>query len=228
MEDPQFTISLLLVLGITGILIASGLKKRPGIGVIGALIIAALSMWLRKEGLSAIGFSPPGNWATTILLGLGLGIAVQFISIIFIEPLSERITKDSHDHSIVEKVKGNWLAFVQWIIIVWVFVALLEEGLYRGFLMTEIAKMVGTSDVALAINVLVTSIIFGLSHGYQNRSGIVSTGVVGAILGSIFVLSDFNIWLAVFTHGFIDTVGISLIAIGKDKTLRDKLWKEQP
>ncbi len=225
MEYSQIFISLLIILVISILLVLTGLKKQPGIGVIGAVVIIGLTLWLRKEGLRSIGFSQPDSWLTAIIAGLGLGFIIQIITVVLIEPLSEKITKTHHDHSIVEGVKDSWLAFLQWMLIVWVFVAFLEEGIYRGFLMTEITKILGRGPIGIIAAILLTSLVFGLSHGYQSRSGIVSTGFVGALLGIIFVASDFNIWIALFTHGFIDTIGIGLIAVGKDKAIRDIVWK---
>ena len=224
-ENSQTLTSLLTIAVISILLVVTGLKKQPGIGVIGAVILIALTLLLRQEGLGALGFSLPASWLLTILGGLVLGTVIQFITIIFIEPFSEKITNTTHDHSIVENVKGNWVAFVQWMLLVWVFVAFLEEGIYRGFLMTEFAKIFGSGSIALIANVLLTATVFGMSHGYQSWSGIVSTGIIGAVLGVIFVASDFNIWLALFTHGFIDTSGIALIALEKDKEIREKIWK---
>lgn len=226
MEVSQILVSILVIVITSGLLIVTGLRKQPGIGVIGAIVVIILVLLLRKEGLSAIGFSQPQNWGATILWGLIWGTVIQLAAIIIIEPLSEKITQTTHDHSVVENVKGSWLAFMQWIIIVWVLVAFLEEGIYRGFLMTEVAKILGDGTIALVVNISLTAAVFGLSHGYQSRSGIVSTGVVGAILGIIFVSSGFNVWLALFTHGFIDTVGIGLIALGKDKEIREKIWQK--
>jgi uncharacterized protein len=110
---------------------------------------------------------------------------------------------------------------------VWVLVALLEECVYRGFLMTEITWLLGTSTTMTIINVLFTSVVFGLSHGYQGKSGILSTTIVGGLLAIIFVWGEYNLWLPIFTHGFIDTVGISLIAIDGDKKIRNFIWKDQ-
>ena len=225
MENSQTLLSLLIITVISILVVITGLKKQPGIGVIGAVIVIALTMLVRAEGLDTIGFSQPASWPLTIFGGLVLGIVIQFITIIFIEPFSEKITNTTHDHSIVENVKGNWVAFVQWMLLVWVFVAFLEEGIYRGFLMTEFVKVFGSGSIALVANILLTAVVFGMSHGYQSWSGIVSTGIIGAVLGVIFVVSDFNIWLALFTHGFIDTAGIALIALEKDKEIREKIWK---
>lgn len=219
-------ISVVLVLALSAVLIVTGLKKVPGIGVIVALIVMAATLFLRGDGLAALGFQPPENWVQTVLLGLALGVGIQVLGVVLIEPLSEKLTNTRHDHSVLDGVRGNWLAVVQWLVMVWVAVAFLEEMLFRGFLMGEIARVLGTGTGALAVNVVFTSVVFGFAHGYQERCGIISTGVVGALLALIFVWSDFNLWLAIFTHGFIDTIGIGMIAINADHFIRERLWKE--
>lgn len=214
------TISILLVLLTSALLVITGLKKQPGIGVIVTLLVIGVATWLRGDGLTSLGLGMPAGWWQTVMLGLVLGIAIQLVSISLLEPLSERITGEAHDHSIVEGVKGNWKALLQWFLVVWIFVALLEELVYRGFLMTETVKIIGTGTLGVVVNIVFSSVVFGLSHGYQNRSGIISTGLIGAVLAIIFVLSGYNLWLAIFTHGFTDTVAIILIFLDWDKHIR--------
>jgi hypothetical protein len=36
----------------------------------------------------------------------------------------------------------------------------------------------------------------------------------------VFVASGCNVWLVPFTHGFVDTVGIGLVAAGLDQRVR--------
>lgn len=225
--NSESIISILLVLVTSALLIITGLRKQPGIGVIAAVVIIALALWLRGRDLGTIGLKLPENWVTTIFLALVLGIMIQLLSIILIEPLSEKFTHAQHDFSVLQSVKGNWKALLQWFLMVWIFVAVLEEGVYRGFLMTEIKGLAGTGMGAVIFNIIFTSVVFGLSHGYQGRSGILSTGLVGLLLAIIFVWNGYNLWLLIFTHGFIDTVGISLIAIDGDKRIRNFIWKDQ-
>jgi hypothetical protein len=71
------------------------------------------------------------------------------------------------------------------------------------------------------------ALVFGLSHGYQGGAGMLSTGIVGLLLGVIFVWNGFSLWLPIFVHGFIDTVGISMIALGWDKALQSWVWGER-
>jgi membrane protease YdiL (CAAX protease family) len=227
MSISSTTIHIAILLVVSALLIITGLKKQPGIGIIGTILIIVLFLWARGDPLSIIGFSPPQNWFRTILMALGLGLIIQLLSVILIEPLTERITNVKHDHSLINAVKGNWKVFLQWMLMVWILVAVVEEGIYRGYLMTEMKDLLGSGIVALIFILLFSSVVFGLSHGYQGSSGMLSTGIVGVILGGIFILSKFNLWLVIFTHGFIDTIGIGLIAIGRDEWIR-KIWRINP
>lgn len=218
-------VSLLLILITSVLLIITGLKKRPGIGILGTIIIIAITLWLRSDNLKTIGFRMPSNWGATILLGFAYGFVIYLLSDLFIDPLSEKLTKTTHDHSAFNNIKENWKAYLQLLIIVWIFIATIEEGLYRGFLMTEISKIVGTHLDATILNVILTSLVFGFSHSYQNRSGILSTGLIGALFGCIFVLSNFNVWVAIFAHGFLDTIWLTLFAINKENYIQQKIWK---
>lgn len=224
MIDTPIIVSIALVLLTTAILVVSGLKKQPGLGILAALVIIGLSLWLRGRGLGSLGLGAPDNWWATLGLGLALGVGIQLATVAFIEPLSEKLTRSKHDHSVVANVKGNWKALLQWLIMVWLLVALVEEGIYRGFLMTEIAWLAGTGTPALLVNLLFTALVFGISHGYQNRAGMLSTGLVGAMLGLIFIWRDFNLWLPIFVHGFINTFGIALIAVDGDAAIRRWVW----
>ena len=212
--------SLALVFGVSALLVWTGLTKRPGLGVLGALLVVGLTLWLRGDGPAALGLGFPDAWWRTALVALGLGVAIQLLSVALVEPWAERWTGEAHDHAIVDGVRGSWRAFSLWMLVVWLFVAPLEEIVFRGFLMTETARVLGTSAWAAAVNVAIGAVVFGLAHGYQGRSGVLSTGVAGALLGLVFVASDFDLWLAILTHGFIDTVGIALIAVGADRALR--------
>ena len=216
-------VSLVLVAFVSALLVGTGLKKQPGLGVLGAAVVVGLVLWWRGEGWWALGFAAPASWWSTVALALVLGVALQLLSIVVVDPLAEKLTGVAQDHSVVAGVKGSWRAFALWMLLVWLVVAPLEEAIFRGFLMTEIARIVGTGLWGTALNVLLASVVFGLEHGYQGRSGMVSTGLVGAVLGWVFVVNDFDLWLVILTHGFIDTIGIALIAVGADEALRRRL-----
>ncbi len=219
-------VTLALISLVAIFLIVSGVRRKPSLGILLSVILIVIAARLGQTSLAQMGLVQPENWLSTVLLGLLIGGGLSVLSIMLIEPLIEHITKQPHDVSVLERVRGNWKALLSWLVVVWVVVAVGEEVLYRGFLMSQIIKLLGTSLLALLLNVLITSIIFGLSHSYQGRSGPWSTGIIGACLGVIYILSGFNLWLPILVHGVIDTVALILMSLGADKRLKELVEKK--
>ncbi|MCI0608912.1 MAG: CPBP family intramembrane metalloprotease [Anaerolineae bacterium] len=216
-------ISLIILILVAAIITITSFRRVPGIGVIAALVIIGLLIWLRGDGLITLGFFPPENWGMTILSSFLLGIAIQFVSTLILEPFSDKVTNSTTDHSLFEGLRGNLKNFLFLLVTVWVLVAFLEEIIFRGYMMGDIAELIGTSKPALAVNLILSSTLFGLAHWYQGKSGALSTGIIGAVLGILFITSGFNLWLPILTHGFIDTVGLFLIYINADKFLKERV-----
>ena len=53
-----------------------------------------------------------------------------------------------------------------------------EEFVYRGFVIAAISRV----GLPLGLVVIISSVLFGLAHAYQGRSGILSTGIFGVFL----------------------------------------------
>jgi uncharacterized protein len=208
---------------VSTVIIITSFRRVPGIGMIAALVIIGITIWLRGDRLISLGFSPPENWGTTILWSFLLGIGIQFASTVILEPFSDKVTKSTTDHSAFESLRGNLLNFLLIVLTVWILVAFVEEVIFRGYMIGEIAELIGTSKIALAVNLVLSSILFGLAHWYQGKSGALSTGIIGAVLGILFIASSFNLCLPILTHGVIDTVGLFMIYIDADKVLKERV-----
>lgn len=215
-------ISLGILILVIVLILATSLKGKRDIGAIGAFLIIVVTVWLRGDGPVSLGFFPPENWRMTILWSILLGIAIQFLSTLLLEPLSDKITKSTTDHSAFDGLRGNFGYLLLILMAVWVVVVFLEEIIFRGYMMGEIARLIGTSQLALAINLMLSSVLFGLAHWYQGKSGALSTGIIGALLGMLFITSGFNLWLPILTHGFIDTIGLLLVYLNADRFLKDR------
>lgn len=189
--------------------------------MLSGLAIVALATWLRPGGLEQLALGPPGSWSITLLSALGWGAAITLLTIGAVEPLVERWTGEAHDWSVVESVRSSWRSLMEVVAVVWIFVALLEELMFRGFLMLELKALLGESPLGLAANLLVSSAVFGLAHAYQGPSGVWSTGLVGALLGGLFIFGGFNLWLPILTHGFIDTYSLIMMRLDWDRALRE-------
>jgi membrane protease YdiL (CAAX protease family) len=62
-----------------------------------------------------------------------------------------------------------------------------EEVLYRGFLIRYLSESPWHTGLWMAL--AISSIAFGMTHGYQGVSGILGTAVIGAVMGVVFVVT---------------------------------------
>jgi uncharacterized protein len=209
-----------VILFITAILILTSLNRSPGAGVIVAILTIAGITWMRGEGLSSLGFVQPESWVMTVLWSLILGILLALLSTMLVEPVADRLTGGVHDHSMFDGLRGNLNAFLKLLAAVWVLVAFLEEVIFRGFLMTQLAGLLGTGIIGTSVSLLYSSALFGVAHWYQGKSGALSTGIIGILLGVIYIAGGYNIWLPILTHGFIDTIGLGLVYTNGDRYLK--------
>jgi uncharacterized protein len=223
--DTSTWYSLGSILILTIILTLTSLKHSPGVGVFGAMLVIAFMTWLRGEGLESLGFVRPQSWLNTILLSLVLGGILALASTMVIEPLTDKLTGEKHDHSMFDSIRGNFGVLWKWLLVVWVLVAILEEIIFRGFLMSELARLLGTGVGGTIINLAFSSILFGIAHWYQGKSGALSTGLIGLLIGLIFVAGGYNLWLPILIHGFIDTFGLVLVYLNADRYLRGRIQK---
>jgi membrane protease YdiL (CAAX protease family) len=76
-----------------------------------------------------------------------------------------------------------------------------EEWLYRGFLLAVVSALAGGAPTAVLV--VVAGVAFGLAHAYQGVGGVLSTGVLGAVLAALY-LGTGSLLLPVVLHAVID------------------------
>lgn len=221
------TLTFLLLLGGGVAFILSGIKNRPGLGILAGLALALITVWRNGWDAGTLGLTPPGSWTRTLLLGFVLGGIIQFLAATLLDPGLERMTETAQDHSTLEGIRENWLAAAGTIAAAWIMGGLMEEIVFRGFWMSQAATIAGTGGWGIAILLLTSAALFGTAHWYQDVSGVLATGTVGLVLGGLFIGSGYNLWLPIFTHGFIDTFGILFMATGVDERLQHLVWGKE-
>lgn len=73
-----------------------------------------------------------------------------------------------------------------------------EEISYRGYAITALTPVLGVSGAAV-----LTSVVFGIIHGYQGGLGILRTGAMGGMLAWGFLASG-SLWPPIVAHTLID------------------------
>ena len=124
-------------------------------------------------------------------------------------PIIENLTNEPINYRVFEPMKGNFNLLIKYLGIGWLVGGILEEFIFRGYLLQTIEKLF-PRKIGMLLGVLFSSLIFGLLHEYQGISGQLLTGIGGVVLGFIYVFNHKNVWLNILTHGFMNSISMSL------------------
>lgn len=114
------------------------------------------------------------------------------------------------DLSSFDDVKGNPIAFVMVILYSWISAALGEELFFRGYVLNNLSKFFSKWKAGNVFALLITSMIFSSGHIYQGISGVLTTLLIGLLLGGIY-LKYRSLKVVVLLHAIIDTTSLTLL-----------------
>jgi hypothetical protein len=209
-DSPLFlAASLLLVLATAALDVVA-----PPLGVPVTILLIWGLLRLGGERFVSLGFERAKSWGKTFLLGALLALLAQVFVTLAVLPLLRATGIPLPDFSNFAGVEGNLSALLLFLFIGWVPAGFGEEIIWRGFFMTRLARLLGNGRTAWGASLLGTSVIFGLLHAYQGIGGMLLTGSAGLILGAIYLWSGRNLWLAIFTHGMMNTLSFTALYFG--------------
>ncbi|MEO1243026.1 MAG: type II CAAX endopeptidase family protein [Pseudomonadota bacterium] len=200
-------------------------KFAGPISLVGTLIL--LTVYMRFRGLkwSQMGLRKlPGLRSKLLLIPQMLLVFVLFASAVALitiggpavglEFLGERPAGADDRWGAIE---GNLPLYLIWVGIVWVSAAFGEEMFFRGFLITRLKVGFAEIPFATVLAVFLPALIFGYGHMYyQGLRGLVMTGVIALIFGSLFLAFRRNLWPIILFHGIFDTLVMTAIYLNWD------------
>ncbi len=179
-------------------------------------VLGILSIRLREGSFRALGLSRPKSWLLTIVIAIVAAAVVIAMGEFVTEPLAKTMGLHSTDaaSTALGALKGNIWTAAKGLGLVWTFAAFGEEISYRRYMLGRAADLGNRSSFAHWIALLFVSALFGFGHYYQGPAGVFTTAIDGFIIGAAYLLSRRNLWVAVLTHGFVDTFGIVVLFLG--------------
>lgn len=143
--------------------------------------------WRVTAGPSAAGAWAAGATAAGLLLALAASVAARRLG-------SEESRLALY---LIPRSRGERWGFVLLALVA----GLCEEYVYRGYALHVVEAWSGSSDAAVAI----TSLSFGLAHGYQRLGGILRATLLGVVL-AVPVVATGSLFPAVVAHFWINCV----------------------
>lgn len=188
-----------------------------GIGTLFGFAMVLITLWAIKWDWKYFGIQR-NSFFMTVLKAFVFTIFIVIANDFLFQPLIEHFFGET-DLSALEGLKGNFINYILFILMMWVVAAFGEEIFYRGYVTKRIAVILGNSKKGWIAGIVISSIIFGFAHLYQGGSGVITTGFIALIFGAIFYNNQQNLWVGIVTHGFYDVFGITMIYYGQERLI---------
>jgi len=193
------------------------------IGTFFGFVVILFTLWAIKWDWSYFGIQR-NPFVKTFLKSLFYTLLIIIVNDVFFQPVIELFFGET-DLTALEGIKGNFVSYLVFILIMWVVAAFGEEFLYRGYMTKRLAIIFGNTQKAWAVAIIISSVVFGYAHMYQGVSGIITTGFVALIFGAVFYKNQQNLWVGILTHGIYDVFGITMIFLDKERIITN--WVQE-
>ena len=179
------------------------------------LVFGWISLRLRGLRWRDVGLTRNRSWPLTLAFGVGAGLLMEGFELFVSQPLLIRITGKQPDFSDFQAIHGKLKLLLLFIALAWTLAAFGEEMVWRGYLMNRVADLGNRTRLAWTISLVVVNLVFGSAHSYQGITGIIDEGLMGLLLGLMYLGAGCNLFVPIIAHGVADTVDMLLIFFGK-------------
>ena len=180
-----------------------------------AMIVATILLRRRGSGWGDLGLNWPRSWTAT--LGLTLLTMLLFIGATQLMGLfADRYFEDQNYGTRFDHIEGNLAAYLTIMLIVWTHGSFFEELLFRAFVITKIAEVLGRTRVAFGAALVLSSVFFGYRHAYyQGIHGALLAGAGGFAFGVMYLwFGRRSVLPIILAHGLFNTLGQTFRFLG--------------
>jgi membrane protease YdiL (CAAX protease family) len=158
--------------------------------------------------LHSIGLEPPSSWPWTV------GFAAAWLVLMYgfspvADRLATRLVAKPPTLGIFHALQQSRLKLVLGIIVAWILGGFVEEIVFRGIVLRNIATFAAhflPSGLAIGAAIVGAALGAAVVHFYQGLRAAIIIAQLSALFGLLFVLSGYNLWAVILCHGFYDTV----------------------
>ena len=195
-----------------------GLYYSNGLLLYGMAAAVILTWWLTGRPLTEIGLgwgNVPYDLTAALLLA---GFLLLYLFDLYHEAGSEEHQEETRrEFTKLGFLPVNATQFLHFLFLA-VAAGVGEEVVYRGFMVTYLTELLGSSGWWLAIVLLVPALAFGVGHIYQGWKA-VGKIIVMAVLFGFFYLRTNTLWPLMLIHTAVDVLGglLSWYLLGREE-----------
>jgi membrane protease YdiL (CAAX protease family) len=172
------------------------------------VVMAVVSLALRRRGPSSLGFHRPAHPLRLVGQMAMFAVAWTLFNVAALIPVTNHLSGTRQDVSAFADLEGDLGLLVVYLTASWVLAAFCEEVAFRGYLLTRLIDVVGEGRLQTVVAVLGSSVLFGLLHTEQGVVGVVAAAIAGVVF-SVLRYRCRTLWAPVLAHGFDDTLGFT-------------------
>lgn len=169
---------------------------------------ALVSLLARRENLGTLGLRPLAHPRRQVLHIVLLTLAWTTVVFLLVMPVTEHLTGSVQDTSEFASLEGNLPRLLLFLGLSWTLAAVVEELAFRGYLLTRVTDVVGSSVLARAAAVVGVALLFAVIHTEQGATGMVLV-FADAVFFGVLRYAYGSLWAPVVAHGVSNTVGMT-------------------
>ena len=197
-----------LLSGVEALLAATAVLLDLLLPALVLALMAAASLAVRREGPRSLGFRPLASPARRLLQVTTLTVGWTAAVFLLVMPVAEHLTGTTQDVSEFADLEGDLPRFLLVLGLAWTLAAVVEELAFRGYLLTRITDVVGSSPLARAAAVVAVALLFAVIHDEQGVVGMVLV-FVDALFFGVLRYAFGSVWASVVAHGVSNTIGLT-------------------
>lgn len=182
--------------------------------IVPLLLMAWLSLWLRRMSWAEVGLRRPQSWLRTLSLGVAVAGSAVILGYTVVNPLLLRLTGESAPVGAVAFLRGNLPAFLALLAFTWPLAAVAEEIVYRGYVLNRLADLFGQSKLGWTVSLVLSTVVFSLAHGQYSLRFLVTSSLMGLVEGGAYLANRRNLWLPIVVHGVSNTISLTMVFLG--------------
>lgn len=180
------------------------------VALLGGILISLplfIVMLFGYVGFRRIGASWPESWPSTFAAGLALGVLLFLLGQTTLGPIA-RYLEDALGGGYVEAASNvdftDWRVYLGSLAVSIFTAGLLEEFVYRGYLLNQIAARVSNSILRWPLTIIIVNLAFAIWHFHWGLAGMVFAFEMGVALSIIYLVIGRRLWPIIIAHALYD------------------------